>query len=156
METGMSGNFLSCIEGVKDPFESQEGRWDISQYAHSRKGPHLMLRGESPGFSQVTAGNLVFLSSYNGDLRDPLVWPQERPVSMRVVRGFSGFLSSRCWVLRYRLETRPEPEVFSPVLTWICGFLCSLHRGVRPRLKGRHARPLPSQAVAAVSGFPSS
>ena len=27
------------------------------------------------------------LSSYDGDLRDPLWWPQERPVPMRVARG---------------------------------------------------------------------
>ena len=27
------------------------------------------------------------LSTYNGDLRDPLWWPQERPVPMRVARG---------------------------------------------------------------------
>ena len=27
------------------------------------------------------------LSSYDWDLRDPLWWPQERPVPMRVVRG---------------------------------------------------------------------
>ena len=27
------------------------------------------------------------LSTYDGDLRDPLWWPQERPVSMRVARG---------------------------------------------------------------------
>ena len=113
----MSGNFLSCIEGVKDPFESQEGRWDISQYAHSRKGPHLMLRGESPGFSQVTAGNLVFLMSYDGDLRDPLVWPQESPVSMRVARGLLRFLSNRSQVLGPYLELSPEPQVSSPVLT---------------------------------------
>ena len=26
------------------------------------------------------------LSSYDGDLRDPLWWPQERPVPMRVAR----------------------------------------------------------------------
>ena len=40
-----------------------------------------------------------FLSSYDGDFSDPLLWPQERPVSMRVARALSGFLSSRCWVL---------------------------------------------------------
>ena len=34
---------------------------------------------------------------------------------------------------------RPEPEVSSPVLTWILRFLWSLHRGVRPRLEWRHA-----------------
>ena len=27
------------------------------------------------------------LSSYDGDLRDPLMWPLEGPVSMRVSRG---------------------------------------------------------------------
>ena len=27
------------------------------------------------------------LSSFDGDLRDSLWWPQERPVSMRVARG---------------------------------------------------------------------
>ena len=27
------------------------------------------------------------LSTYDGDLRDPLRWPQERPVPMRVARG---------------------------------------------------------------------
>ena len=27
------------------------------------------------------------LSTSDGDLRDPLWWPQERPVPMRVVRG---------------------------------------------------------------------
>ena len=30
------------------------------------------------------------LSTYNGDLRDPLWWPQERPVPMRVARGDLG------------------------------------------------------------------
>ena len=131
----MSGNFLSCIEGVKDPFESQEGRWDISQYAHSRKGPHLMLRGESPGFSQVTAGNLVFLMSYDGDLRDPLVWPQDRPGSMQVARGLSVFLSSQCRVLIPHLESRQETELSRPVLTWILALFWHLHKGARPHLE---------------------
>ena len=54
---------------------------------HSGKGPNLTLRGESPGFSQILAGNLGFLSSYDGDLRDPLVGPQEILVSMSVVRN---------------------------------------------------------------------
>ena len=30
VETGMSGNFLSCLKYVKDPFEAQEGKWDFS------------------------------------------------------------------------------------------------------------------------------
>ena len=34
----MSGNFLSCIKGVKDHFEAQNGRWDFSQDAAGEKG----------------------------------------------------------------------------------------------------------------------
>ena len=30
------------------------------------------------------------LSTYDGDLRDPLWWPQERPVPMRVAWGLLG------------------------------------------------------------------
>ena len=30
------------------------------------------------------------LSNYDGDLSDPLWWPQERPVPMRVARGPPG------------------------------------------------------------------
>ena len=35
------------------------------------------------------------LSTYDGDLRDPLWWPQERPVPMQLLGGLSGFLSRR-------------------------------------------------------------
>ena len=73
----------------------------------SGKGPQLALRGESPGFSRVAVG---FLSSYDGDLREPLVGPQGGPVSTRVVRGPSGFLCSRCWSRGPHLELRPEPQ----------------------------------------------
>ena len=38
VEMGMSGNFLSCIKGVKDPFEAQKGRWDFSRDATAEKG----------------------------------------------------------------------------------------------------------------------
>ena len=32
---------------------------------------------------------LQVLSTYDGDLRDPLWWPQERPVPMGVAQGYS-------------------------------------------------------------------
>ena len=82
----MSGNLLSCLKGVNDPFEARQKVGFLSRH-HSGKGPHLTLRGESPGFSRVVAGNLGFLSSYIGDLRDPLVLPQESPVSIPVAKG---------------------------------------------------------------------
>ena len=63
------------------------------------------------------------LWTYDGDLRDPLWWPQERPVHMRVPRDLSGFLSRRCRGLSPCVESGPEPEVSSPVLTWTLGVL---------------------------------
>ena len=69
--------------------------------------------------------------------------------------GLSGFLSRRCRGLRSCVESVPETEDSSPVLTWILGYFWSLPRGVSPRLEWRHARALSSRAVAAVSRFPS-
>ena len=69
--------------------------------------------------------------------------------------GLSGFLSRRCPGLRPCVESVPEPEDSSPVLTWILGYYWSLPRGVGPRLEWGHARAFSSQAVAAVSRFPS-
>ena len=74
---------------------------------------------------------------------------------MRVARGPLGIpLLSMPWP-RPCVESVPEPEDFSPVLTWILGYFWSLPRGVSPRLEWAHARALSSRAVAAVSRFPS-
>ena len=70
--------------------------------------------------------------------------------------GLLGFLSRRCRSLRSCVETVPEPEDSSPVLTWILGYVWSLPRGVSPRLEWGHAHALSSPALAAVSRFPSS
>ena len=95
------------------------------------------------------------LSAYDGDLRDPLWWPQERPVRCELLWGLSGFLSRRCRGLKPCVESVPKPEDSSPVLTWILGYIWSLPRGVSPRLERGHARALSSRALAAVSRFPS-
>ena len=95
------------------------------------------------------------LSTYDGDLRDPLWWPQESPVPIELLGGLSGFLSRRCRGLRPCVESVPEPEDSSPVLTWILGYFWSLPRGVSPRLEWGHAGALSSRAVAAGSRFPS-
>ena len=72
-----------------------------------------------------------------------------------LIGDLSGYLSRRCWGLRSCVEPVPEPEDFSPVLTWILGTFLTLPRGVRPRLDWGHARALSSRAVAAGSRFPS-
>ena len=94
-----------------------------------------------------------FLSSCDGDLRDPIVLPQESQVSVRVVRDLSGFLSSQCRGIGPHLELRLEPQGSSPVLTWISGFLWSFNRGVRLHLVWRHGTLLPSRGVKGLSGF---
>ena len=68
--------------------------------------------------------------------------------------GLSEFLSLRCRGLRPCVESVPENEDSSPVLTWILGYFWSLPRGVSPRLEWAPSRALSSRAVAAVSCFP--
>ena len=72
-----------------------------------------------------------------------------------LLEALSGFLSHPYWGLRPCVESVPESEDSSPVLTWILGYFWSLPRGVSPRLEWGHARALSSRAEAAVSRFPS-
>ena len=66
------------------------------------------------------------LLTYHGDLRDPLWWPQESPVPMRVAQGPLGI------PLPYMLGSKTlcgdgaGPEYSSTVLTWILGYFWSL------------------------------
>ena len=147
------GELLELHQGCHGPFQDSRVKVGFLSRCHSGKGPHLALRGESPGFSRVVAGNLRFLSSYDGDLRDPLVLPQESQFSMRVARGLSRFVSSQRRGLCHHLELSPETQCSSPVLTWISGFLWSFNRGVRPCLLRRHRSPLSSRAAKVVSGL---
>ena len=69
--------------------------------------------------------------------------------------GLSGFLSLRYRGLRPCVESVPETEESSRVLTWILEYFWSLPRGVSPRPEWGHAHALSSQAVAVESRFPS-
>ena len=95
------------------------------------------------------------LSTYDGDNRDPLWWPQVRPVPMRVIRGPLGPPLPSMPGLRSCVESVKVPEDSSPVLTWILGYFWSLPRGVSPHLEWGHARAISSRSVAAVSCFSS-
>ena len=79
----MSGNFLSCSKGVKDPLKVPEFRSGIPRDSSAEMG--LILPG---GENLLDFHELrQVLSTYDGDLWDPFYWPQERPVPMRVPRG---------------------------------------------------------------------
>ena len=156
MEMGNLRDLPELHQGCQVSFPGSRGKVGFLSRRCRGKGPHLTLRGKSPGFSRLAAGNLEFLSSCDGDLRDPLVFPQESQVSIRVARGLLGFLSSQCRGIRPHLKLRPEPQVSSSVLTWLSGFLWSFNREVKPCLMWTHGTPLPSQGVKEVSSFLSS
>ena len=125
----------------------------ISLDTQERKRSSSRVEGIFSWFFSSYGRKLSVPFEYNGDLSEPLLWPQNSSVSMRVARGFSGYLSSRCWGRGPHLDLRPGSQASSPVPTWILGFLWSFHKGVRPHLVWRHASPLSSRAGKAVSGF---
>ena len=71
-----------------------------------------MMMGESHGFSRAAAQRVGFLSSYDEELREPLVWPQGSPVSIRVVRGSTALLSSHGRGIGPQESLRGNIEVF--------------------------------------------
>ena len=95
------------------------------------------------------------LSTYHGDLREPLWWPQEMPVPMRVAPGPLGIPLPSMPGPKILCGSVPEPEDSSPVLTWILGYFWSLPGKVILHLEWGHAHAISSGAVAAVSRFPS-
>ena len=86
VETGMSGKFLSCSKGVKGPLEVPEVRCDEPRDASAEMG--LISPGEENLLDFLELRQV--LSTYDGDLRDPLWWTQERPVPLRVARVLLG------------------------------------------------------------------
>ena len=68
------------------------------------------------------------LSTYNGDLRDQLWEPQERPVPMRVARGPLRIPLPSMQGPKILCGFGAEPEDSSPVLTWILRYFWNLPR----------------------------
>ena len=65
------------------------------------------------------------LSTYDGDLTDPLWWPQERPVPKRVARGPLGI----------PLPSMPWPKTLCGVGAGISAFLSSADMDLGVRLE---------------------
>ena len=151
VETGMSGNFLSCSKGVKDPLEFQ--KLDvISLETPQRKWASSRLEGRISWIFS-SCGRCSRLTTGTSGTRSGGL--SKGQFTCQLLGGLSGFLSLRCRGLRHCVESVPEPEDFSPVLTSILGYFRNLPRGVSPRLEWGHARGLSSRAVAAVSCLPS-
>ena len=150
VETGMSGNFLSCSKVLKTLWKFQRLGVICLQtpqlkWASSRLEGRTYWNFSSCGrCSRLTTGTS---GTCSGGLRKG-----QSPCELLV--GLSGFLSCRCRGLRPCVESVREPEDSSPVLTWILGYFLSLRWGVTPRLEWGHSRALSSPAVATVSRFP--
>ena len=82
----MSGNFMRCSNCVKGPLEGPVVRCDEPRDASAEMG-----------LNSTGGENLLYflemrqvLSTFDGDLRGPHWFPQERPVPMRVAQGPRG------------------------------------------------------------------
>ena len=122
-------------------FQSPQRKWASSRL----EGTTSWIFSSCGRCSRLTTGTSGTLS---GGLRK-----DQSPCEL--LGELSGFLSHRCRGLRPCVESVPEPEHSSPLLTWILGYFWSLTKGVSPRLEWGHAHALSSRAVAAVPRFPS-
>ena len=114
IEGRISWFFLSCGGNLGVPLKLQRGLQGPPRIGSGKSSLHASCEGplgiplqlmlglrSSSAVEAGTSGFLSsadmifgFLSSYDGNLRDPLVGMQESPISMQVARGLSGFLCS--------------------------------------------------------------
>ena len=124
----------------------------ISLETPQRKWASYLLEGR-PSWIFSSCGRCSRLTKETSRTRSGGLRNGQSPCEL--LGGLSGFLSRQCRGLRPCVESVPEPEDFSPVLTWILGYFWSLPRGVSPRLEWGQPRALSSRAVPAVTLFPS-
>ena len=108
----MSGNILSCS---KDPFEFPEYRCDEAPDASEEMG--LISHGAENLLDFLELGRVSGVTTGTSGTRSGGLRKSQCPWELQ--GGLSGFLSRRCWGLRTCVESFPEPEDSSPVLTWI-------------------------------------
>ena len=111
---GYVGELLELHQVCQGAFRGSRGKVGFLSRCHSRKGPNLELRGESPGFSRVLVGNLEFFSSFYRDLRIPLVLPWKSSVH-----------ASCKGPVRIPLQSVPGPRSSSGAEAGTSGFLSS-------------------------------
>ena len=83
------------------------------------------------------------LSTYDRDLRDPLWWPQERPVPMRVSPGPLGV----------PLPSMPGPKILCGVGAGTSGFLSSADMDLEGLLESPQGSQSSSSVVACTCAF---
>ena len=122
VETGMLGIFLSCSKCVKDLWNFQI-LGVISLETPQRKWASSRVEGRTSWIFS-TWGRCSRLMMGTTGTRSGGFRKGQSPCDL--FGGLSGFLSRRCRGLRPCVESVPEPEDSSPVLTWILGNFWSL------------------------------
>ena len=134
VEAKNSALLWSCDGYLLEPFEWPKG--SQASYGVLRGNSGLLSRlcrkrrasshddndGGMPWFSRVVAGSLAFLSSYDGELREPLVLSQGSPVSIRVARGSVGLLLSHGRGIGPQFALKGESRGLSRVVAGNFGF----------------------------------
>jgi len=153
--TRNSGSIPCFPREFQSPLDLRWGAWDCPRVTVGELGLNLREGGISRSLSSC-GRKLWGPWSCNGELRELLMVPMGGQKSFRVVRGLLGFLWGQCNGRGSHLQLRQEPQVSSPVLTWISGCVCSFKQGVRSQLMLGHGTLLSSRAVKEVSGLQSS
>ena len=142
---------LELPKGCQVHFRSSRGKVEFLSRHCNGEGPHLALRGESPGLSRVVAGNFGFLSSCDADLKPtpvasgmssllsiwegplgiPLQSVQGHRASSLVEFGTSVFLFSSDMDLGVPMEFQQGSQASSRGVTWNSASLSRCKRSVR-------------------------
>ena len=119
---------LRCYGNAGNSFPNTQGN-DPSSRARRRKGDSSGCGQDSRASSRMETGmwgNFLScvrcsgLTTGTSGTRSGGIRKGQSPCELLV--GLSGFLSRRCQGLRPCVESVPEPEDSSPVLTWILGY----------------------------------
>ena len=81
-----------------------------------------MMTGEFRRFSIAAARRVGFLSCYDGELRELLLWPQGSPVSIRVASGHAALLLSHCRGIGLQDALKGQSQGLSQVAAGNPGF----------------------------------
>ena len=156
---GYLGNPLELPKGSQASFRVVRGNLGLLSSRCRGLGPHLTLRGETRGFSHMVflvAGSSGFLSSCEGDVKEPLMLPQGSQPSFQVARENLGFLSSCCRGIGPQVELRQETWDSSRVAMGISWFLSRCDGNLRDPLRLAQGSQASFQIVRGTSGFLSS
>ena len=122
VETGMLGIFLSCSKCVKDLWNFQV-LGVISLETPQQKWASSRLEGRTSWIFSTWGSCSRLTMGTSGTRSGGLSKGQS---TCALLRGLSRFLSRRCRGLRPCVNSVPELEDSSPVLTWILGNFWSL------------------------------